>query len=88
MAVEKNLIKPKRTVRSRKQPPEVIAEYLQNWTLEMLAQHVRVHAYHLWECAGRPEGNEIDIWLRAEQEMLTNIISKSHPAVGAPGQPS
>jgi len=53
-----------------------MAAPLPSWTLEMLAQHVRVHAYYLWEEEGRPAGNELGIWLRAEQQALTDMLCK------------
>lgn len=30
---------------------------------------VRERAYHLWEEAGRPEGDGVDFWVRAEREL-------------------
>lgn len=33
---------------------------------------VRELAYHLWEEAGRPEGDGVDFWVRAEQELSAN----------------
>lgn len=30
---------------------------------------VRERAYRLWEEAGRPEGDGVDFWVRAEQEL-------------------
>ena len=29
----------------------------------------RVRAYQLWEAAGRPEGDGVEFWLRAEREL-------------------
>jgi Protein of unknown function (DUF2934) len=32
-------------------------------------ERIRTRAYELWEVEGRPEGREIDHWLRAVQEL-------------------
>lgn len=29
---------------------------------------IEVRAYHIWEQEGRPQGRQLDHWLRAEQE--------------------
>jgi hypothetical protein len=31
---------------------------------------VRVHAYQKWEAAGKPNGDGVNFWLEAEQEVL------------------
>jgi hypothetical protein len=31
---------------------------------------VRGHAYQKWEAAGKPNGNGVNFWLEAEQEVL------------------
>lgn len=33
------------------------------------AEAVRAHAHALWEQAGRPEGDGVEFWLWAEQEL-------------------
>ena len=33
-------------------------------------EDVRVRAYHLWEAAGRPDGDGVEFWVRAEQELM------------------
>lgn len=32
---------------------------------------IRARAYFLWEQAGRPDGDGVEFWTRAEQEMMT-----------------
>jgi len=44
-------------------PPVII-------TAPHLREEIRMRAYHLWLHAGRPHGQELDFWLRAEQEFL------------------
>lgn len=34
-------------------------------------QAIRARAYFLWEQAGRPEGDGVEFWMRAEQELTT-----------------
>ena len=36
---------------------------------EELLQRIRERAFELWEGEGRPEGREMEYWLRAEQEL-------------------
>ena len=31
---------------------------------------VRVHAYQKWEAAGRPNGDGVNFWIEAEQELV------------------
>jgi hypothetical protein len=33
-------------------------------------QAVRERAYQIWEAEGRPDGKELDHWLRAEAEVI------------------
>ena len=33
------------------------------------SEHVRQHAFSLWEAAGRPHGHDLDHWLQAEREI-------------------
>jgi len=35
-------------------------------------EKIRVRAHQLWEEAGRPNGNDVEHWLRAEKELLLN----------------
>jgi hypothetical protein len=44
-----------------------------------LEYQIRQRAYELYEAGGRPEGRELDDWLRAEAE----ITGKKARAVGA-----
>jgi hypothetical protein len=34
-----------------------------------IEQAIRTRAYHLWEAAGRPPGDGVNFWLRAEREL-------------------
>ena len=34
-----------------------------------IEERIRSRAYELWESEGRPEGREVDHWLRAAQEL-------------------
>jgi Protein of unknown function (DUF2934) len=33
-------------------------------------QAIRERAYRIWEAEGRPDGKELDHWLRAEAEVI------------------
>lgn len=35
-----------------------------------LIEAVRRRAYELWQAEGQPQGNQLDHWFRAEQEIL------------------
>lgn len=48
-------------------------------TAPHLREEIRMRAYHLWLHAGRPHGQELDFWLRAEREFL----DRQSPAVPA-----
>ena len=38
---------------------------------------IRDRAYHLWEAAGRPEGNADHFWHEAHRQMTTELIARS-----------
>ena len=40
------------------------------------AEHTRVRAYYIWEREGRPDGEQLDHWLRAEREMASAIMTQ------------
>ena len=37
---------------------------------ELSREEVAQRAYHLWEAAGRPVGQDLEHWLQAEEELL------------------
>ncbi|MGL3109182.1 DUF2934 domain-containing protein [Bradyrhizobium sp. BR 1432] len=37
--------------------------------LEILEEETRRRAHELWENEGRPEGRDLEFWLRAEREL-------------------
>jgi hypothetical protein len=39
---------------------------------------IRQRAYELWERDGRPEGREVEYWLRAEAELAPNDAAGSN----------
>jgi len=39
-------------------------------------EYVRRHAYYLWEKKGKPEGDDMSIWLRAEQDVRAKFSVK------------
>jgi hypothetical protein len=48
-----------------------------------IEDRIRNRAYELWEAEGRPEGREVDHWLRAAQEVSGEVAGET-TAVGAP----
>lgn len=43
--------------------------------------HIRVRAHELWEQHGRPEGHDVEFWLRAERQLNTQagmVITALH----------
>jgi hypothetical protein len=42
---------------------------------EEAKQIIRERAHTLWEADGRPEGCELEYWLRAEQELLAELVA-------------
>jgi hypothetical protein len=33
-------------------------------------QEIQLRAYHKWEAMGKPAGKDLEIWLRAQQELM------------------
>jgi hypothetical protein len=33
-------------------------------------EEIAVHAHNIWDECGRPDGRELEFWLRAERELL------------------
>ena len=50
---------------TKKQPTTGISE-LQEFELEY---QIRLRAYQLYEARGRKDGHELEVWLRAEEEI-------------------
>jgi len=44
---------------------------------ENLLEQIRERAYAIWECKGKPEGQELDHWLLAEQELTQELANES-----------
>jgi hypothetical protein len=64
---------PKKAAPGRARAPKP-ARTASEWTIERISTHIRDHAYHLWESEGRPHGKDLELWLRAEKEILTKIL--------------
>jgi Protein of unknown function (DUF2934) len=48
-----------------------------------IEDRIRNRAYELWEAEGRPEGREVDHWLRAAQEVSGEVAAETS-VVGTP----
>jgi hypothetical protein len=46
-----------------------ISERLRILRTARLEEETRRRAHQLWEAAGRPEGRDLEFWLRAEREL-------------------
>jgi hypothetical protein len=53
---------------------------------EEAKQIIRERAHALWEADGRPEGRELQYWLRAEQELLAELIAGEEEDPSTRGQ--
>jgi hypothetical protein len=42
-----------------------------------IEDRIRNRAYELWEAEGRPEGREVDHWLRAAQEVSGEVTAET-----------
>ncbi len=42
-------------------------------SVKNLTDEIRVRAYQLWEQNGRPNGQDIENWLRAEHEVVPSL---------------
>ena len=45
-----------------------------NLTLERISQYIKTRAYYIWQETGKPENKEVEIWAKAEHEMLKKIV--------------
>jgi DUF2934 family protein len=52
-----------------------------------IEDRIRNRAYELWEAEGRPEGREVDHWLRAAQEVSGEVAGESSAETSAVGTP-
>ena len=48
-------------------------------------RRIRDRAYSIWEEEGRPEGRDVDHWLRAAQEIAAEVHGEEPPAKGKAG---
>ncbi|WP_054165135.1 DUF2934 domain-containing protein [Rhodopseudomonas sp. AAP120] len=44
--------------------------------MQDMDQAIRERAYHMWNEAGRPEGNADAFWLSAQRELLAQSLSQ------------
>jgi hypothetical protein len=45
---------------------------------------IRMRSYQIWEREGRPEGRDVDHWLRALEELRAEVLASAAPEEGAP----
>jgi hypothetical protein len=49
------------------------------------ASEIAERAYRIWEREGRPDGRDLDHWLRAEREVIEAAVARQAPHVEAAG---
>lgn len=59
-----------------KKPRLSVKEGAFEYTIEKLSHYIAERAYYLWEEFGRPEGQDLEIWRRAEKEILSKLIKR------------
>jgi len=47
-------------------------------------EDIRIRSYQLWEAAGRPDGRDIEFWLRAEVDLEAEARYAAKPWVRLP----
>ena len=61
---------------------------------EELRRRIEARARELWEADGRPEGQDMDYWIKAEEELAPHSVvgeedpmeALDHDAPGTPGK--
>jgi hypothetical protein len=46
-------------------------------------QAIRERAYAIWEEEGRPDRKDLDHWLRAEAEIISDTVREASPSLTA-----
>jgi hypothetical protein len=49
---------------------------------------IRIRSYEIWEREGRPEGQHVDHWLQALEELRAEALTSPAPERGARPAPS
>ncbi|WP_420133363.1 DUF2934 domain-containing protein [Rhodopseudomonas sp.] len=52
--------------------------------MQDMDQAIRERAYHMWNDAGRPEGNADAFWLSAQRELLAQSLTQIATVTAAP----
>ncbi len=47
-------------------------------------EQIRIHAYHLWEANGRPDGRDLEFWERAQQSLANGQHQTTPPIRQSP----
>jgi len=55
---------------------------------EIPEETIRMRAYHIWEREGRPDGRELEHWIRAQIELTAEVVpvQPQRSPVAAPPQ--
>jgi hypothetical protein len=45
-------------------------------TLDKITEYIKTRAYYIWEEVGRPQDRDLEIWLKAEKEILSQLAKR------------
>ena len=68
------LISDSETVQRLEALAREIGERLRTLKAACREEETRARAHELWEQAGRPEGRDLEFWLRAEREVSNHAV--------------
>ena len=68
------------TASARQTEPTVVAAISSGEGQSTKEQAIGERAYAIWEGEGRPDGKDLDHWLRAETEIISNTAQQASPS--------
>ena len=68
------------TASTRETKPAVVAAISSGEGQSTREEAIRERAYAIWEGEGRPDGKDLDHWLRAETEIISNTEQQASPS--------
>jgi hypothetical protein len=42
-------------------------------TIEQISMYIQTRAYYIWQQLGKPDGQDLDIWMKAEKEIMAEL---------------
>jgi Protein of unknown function (DUF2934) len=71
------------TASTQQTEPTVVAAISSGEGQSMREQAIRERAYAIWDDEGRPDGKDLDHWLRAEAEIISATERRAGPSLTA-----